>query len=260
MPHSNLVVNNVKIKKALFDSKSFLAYWTDNWDSSESEWWWICCDDKQYDIDNIKSSRARRGIRKGLDNCEVKKINSQIFPDLAYDIYFNSMRSYGIGELKILSRENYGKYIDRLSKYQGYELWGAFVEDNLAAFAACVVLGDAVAFGSTKSNPEMHRYNPNNALFYEMTRYYLSCKNISYVTNGHRTLLHDTSIDEFLIRLGFRKIFCRLNLQLSKPAKLVNSGLPRFLLKNIKASRVLFPRIYSKVEGFFKLTEIGETF
>ena len=260
LPHNNLSVNKLKLADALARSKSLLAHWTDKWDRSESEWWWICCDNKQYAVDKIESSRGRRGIRKGLEYCEVRKINHEEFSDLAYNIYAKSLESYGVKKNRIYTKDKYNNYIKRLSNYHGYELWGSFVKNKLSAFAACVVLNDAVLLGSTKSDPEMHKFNVNNALFFIITKYYLSTNNIQYITNGHRTLVHDTTIDEFLIRLGYRKVYCRLNLELSKSAKIFNSIGSLIPRKNLSSMMRIFPSLSPKVGGFTKLVEIHKTF
>ncbi|MBT8379751.1 MAG: hypothetical protein KJN64_11005 [Ignavibacteria bacterium] len=260
MPHKNLSLDKLKLSVEMAKSNSILAHWTDKWDSSESEWWWICCDSKNYDIKNIKNSRGRRGIRKGLEHCEVKKINSGEFPELAYNLYVKSLKSYGVKDKNIFSKNEYYSYVKRLSKYRGYELWGSFVDNKLAAFAACVVLDDAVLLGSTKSDPEMHKFNPNNALFYIITKYYLTSMNTKYITNGHRTLVHKTSIDEFLTRMGYRKVFCRLNLELSKFAKVVNTISSPIVRTNLIPFKQMFPVLGPKIEGFNNLIEINKTF
>jgi hypothetical protein len=260
MPHTIENVNREKVHKALSDTNALLAYWTDDWGRAESEWWWICCDDKEYDIENVINSRGRRGIHKGMKDCSVSRVVPKDFPNLTYNIFSESMKSYGIKSSKIPTKEEYYESIMNKSEYEGFELWGTFVGDKLAAFATCVVIDDVVMFGSTKSDPKLHTHSPNNALFYHITKHYLRERGILYVTNGSRTLLHPTTINDFLIRMGFRKVFCRLNVELSNFTKLLLNLTGSELNKYLKFFWKMFPRQYEKFQAFLKLVEIGKTF
>jgi hypothetical protein len=258
MPHTiPNDINRNKVQEAVNDTKALLAYWTDQWDSEHSEWWWTCCDNRNYNIENIENSSGKRGIRKGISYCSVRRIDANDFADMAYSLYTKALESYGLKNSKIPSKDEYKQTIIKQSKYSGFELWGAFVKEQLAAFSTCIIIDGAVNLGSTKSDPELHKYYPNNALFYNITRHYLQKKNILYVTNGYRTLLHPTSINDFLIRMGYRRIYCRLNIELSYFAKLlINSGVV-LLGKHIKK---IFPDLGAKVNGLLKLIEISKTF
>lgn len=258
MPHTLQNVNRAQVHQALVKNKALLAYWSDQWNRTESEWWWTICDNPDYDIETIENARGRRGIRKGLKYCSVVQLDPADYIKLTYDIFVKSIKSYGS---KIVPAYNqYAEDILKKSKYNGYELWGAFVDKGIAAFASCVVLDEAVVLGSTKSNPDFHSFSPNNALFYKVTKHYLCERKMKYVSNGPRTLLHDTSINEFLMRLGYRKTYCRLNVELSKIAKLIyfldsksNHGVSNLVKK-------ILPEQALKLNAFINLVQISRSF
>jgi hypothetical protein len=259
-PHTIINIDREKVKKALSISKALLAYWTDNWNSEQSQWWWTVCDIKNYEIDKIQNPTGRRAIRKGLENCSVTRIEPERFAELTYKIYINSLLSYNVPESKIDSYQKYSETIIRQSNYTGFELWGAFVEGKLASYATCLVIDNVALFGSTKSDPEFHKYYPNNALFYHITKHYLSERGISYLTNGPRTLLHSTTINDFLIKMGYRRVYSRLNIELSNKAKLLfNSGLGR-AIQRAKFLESFLPNQITKVKGFMNLVDISKTF
>jgi hypothetical protein len=146
----------------------------------------------------------------------------------------------------------------QLAAYPGTEFWAAFHDGRMAAFATCQIVDGAVTLGTTKSDPELDRYNPNAALFYCIAHHYLQ-NGLRYVSNGSRTLWHPTSINEFLTRLGFRKVFCKVHVELSPFARiidksrLVKSG--RFLgLSKLSRNR------WALLEGFDRLVKIAKTF
>ncbi len=259
-PHTIININREKVKEAIRKNKALLAYWTDNWNSEQSQWWWTVCDMRNYDIENIQNLNGRRAIRKGLESCQINRIETDKFAELTYEIYFKSLISYNVPETNIIPYNKYQETIINQSNYKGFELWGAFVKGKLASYAICLVIDNVALFGSTKSDPEFHKYYPNNALFYHLTKHYLSEREISYVTNGPRTLLHSTSINDFLIKMGYRKVYGRLNVEMSKNVKLLfNSGIGRTIQK-LKFLESFIPNHFAKLNGFMNLVDISKTF
>lgn len=259
-PHTIFNINREKVKQAIRKNKALLAYWTDNWNSEQSQWWWTVCDMRNYDIENIQNLNGRRAIRKGLENCQINQIEPDKFAELTFEIYFKSLISYNVPETNIIPYNKYHEMIINQSNYKGFELWGAFVKGKLASYAICLVIDNVALLGSTKSDPEFHKYYPNNALFYHLTKHYLIERKLSYVTNGPRTLLHSTSINDFLIKMGYRRVYSRLNIELSNNAKLLcNSGIGR-LIQNLKFLENFFPNHFAKVNGFMNLVDISKTF
>ena len=96
MPHAVAEVNRAKLKKVLKASGALIARWTSNWDCKETGWWYTCCDDERYSIDKINNSRGKRGVKKGLKNCEVRKVEVDEFIVKAYPIYKEALISYGV--------------------------------------------------------------------------------------------------------------------------------------------------------------------
>ena len=260
LPHFEHIIDKNKLQEANNRTNALLAHWTDDWDRNQSEWWWTCCDMKNYDLETISNPNGRRAIRKSLSTCSVHRIEPTDFANLAYDIFYKAQKSYNYSKSKIITKEKYNERILKQSNYKGFELWGAFVNGKLASFATCIIIDNAVSLGSTKSDPNFHKYYPNNALFYHITKHYLRERGFLYVTNGPRTLLHTTTINDFLIRMGYRKVFCRLNIELSKQARMIlslgirNGSIYLNYFKNI------FPNQIAKINGFLKLVNISKTF
>jgi hypothetical protein len=258
MPHQIVACDEEEIQEVIKESGALIARYSSGWNSaSPTEWWYTICDDPNYSLDSITNSRGKRGITKGLKECTVSRIDAKDFASLAYPIYKESLESYSDGS--IMSAERFQAFIKKRSSYSGAEYWGAFVGEQLAAYATCVVLGNAVSLGSTKAAKGLLGHNPNNALFFEITRHYLRDRGMRYVSNGSRTLHHPTSIHEFLERMGYRKAYAKLHLVLSPKARLVSlSGISRwgkmiFLHK-------LAPGYWSLLVGFSEAVRISKTF
>ncbi len=139
----------------------------------------------------------------------------------------------------------------------GQGILGSIHGDKLAAFASCQIIDRAVLLSSTHSDPELHRHKANSALFYSVTRHYLQ-HGMLYVSNGSRTLWHATSINDFLRRLGFRRVYCRVNIEASPLLKTVD------LVRLARWGRYLgLPKLlgnrWLQLEGCHRLFRISET-
>ncbi len=260
LPHTIQEIHHKNVKDLISKSGALVAYWSDKWDSTESAWWWTSCDDKEYGIEKIGDKRGRRDVRKGLRECIVRRLNQEDFVDLSYRIYSDSYDAYKYHDLRNFTKDQYREYIFNKGEYEGYELWGAFVGDIMASYASAVVMDGAVLLESAKSDPGLQQHCPNNALFYRMTEHYLRERGKLYITNGPRTLLHPTKINDMLIRMGYRKIYCRLNLELSLAAKLILLTGVRKWHKYLAVFRNRFPGPLAKLQSFLALVEISLTF
>ena len=220
-PHVAIDVDREELGDAIAKSKALLACWTTQWDAFDSsEWWWTCCNHEEYNVENIDSTRGRRDIRKGLRECTVRRVPASEFSCLSYPIYRSAAEKYGNHpptEMK------YVKQVEQMAAYPGREFWAAFYEDKMAAFASCLLVDGAAVIASAKSAEEFHRYNPNAVLFYSISQYYLQ-NGQQYISNGWRTLLHPTSINKLLEKIGFRKMFSRVNIQLSPLANVIDKS------------------------------------
>ena len=255
MPHVSIDVDRAQLREVMSQHGAVLATWTTDWDMpGVSEWWWVCCDDPNYQVDLVKSSRGRRDIRKGLRECEVRRVDRHEFGRLAYPIYSAAARSYGRTPP---TEESFVRGASSTT-YPGIEFWGAFCHDRLAAFSTCRVVDNAVSLANARSDPDLEKHDPNAALFYGICRHYME-NGLRYVTNGSRTLWHPTRINDLLEKLGFLKVYCRVNVEVSPVVRIIDRlrvaawgryvGLPW-----------LFRRRWMQLEACHRLLRIAETF
>ncbi len=256
MPHIPLEVNREEIRAAVSQNHALLACWTTDWDVyDKSEWWWVVCDQRDYQVDTIRSSRGRALIRKGLRECTVRRIEVGEFARPAYPIHQAALRSYG------MAPPTFARFVDQmeaLAEYSGTDFWGAFRGDVLTAFAIYQRIDGAASGIIAKSNPEFHKYQPNAAMFYTACQHYMA-QGLRYVTGGERTLVHPSAIQEFSEKLGWRKVFCRVNVELSPMAKLVVGSRVLNWGTYLGLNRVVGSR-WRQLEGLDKLLTIANTF
>ncbi len=256
VPHVPIDVDRDELRRALDRNKMLLALWTTHWESfSDSQWWWVVCDIDEYDVTRVESSRGRSSIRRGLRSCVVRRLRAGDFISLSYPLHKAALERYGVDAP---DENQYAEEIMALGRNPGNHFWGAFVEEQMAAYLFCRVMDGVCRTVTGAPLKELNKYNPMAAMFYTVSKYYLD-KDLNYVTNGWRTLLHDTSMNDFLETLGFRKVFCKVNIELSPLAKIINSS---HLIKwgaYLRLNRLSSER-WRQLEAFSRLVKIFKTF
>ncbi len=256
MPHIHLDVDRREVQAAVSHNHALLACWTSEWDRRDpSEWWWVICDQRDYSVDKVSSSRGRADIRKGLRESTIRRLEISEFSRLAYPIHRTALEGYGAAPP---SPVQFTEHMRRLAKYAGTDFWAAFCGDVIAAYAIYQVIDGAVSMVIAKSNPDLHKHLPNAALYYSASKYYLH-QGLRYVTGGARALVHPSAIQHFLEKLGWRKAFCRVNVELSPRAKAVDGLRIARWGSYLGLKRLLTPS-WDQVEGFDKLMRIADTF
>jgi hypothetical protein len=224
MPHRMRAIPREGVRAAIREVGARLAQWTEEWDVGPCDWWHVCCDRQDYGIDQLGKS-VRYDTRRGLERCEVRRVDPEWFATAGFAVYAAAFRRYGT--LPPMDQSGFTVEFREHALYRGRETWGAFVGGTLVAWASCIVIGDAVDLASWKSDPEYYKARPNNALLYALTHHYLGERGVRYVMSGSRSLLHQTRVQDFEEKMGYRRVYCPLRIELSPATAAVNAlGLP----------------------------------
>ncbi len=128
----------------------------------------------------------RYETRKGLEQCEVRRVDSRWFAENGYGVYASAFGRYGTPPP--LQEAGFVQEFLNHAEFPGRETWGAFRRGRLVAWQSCLVIDDVAFSVSSKSDPAHLKAKPNNALLYTLTRHYLRERNVAYVTSGSRVL------------------------------------------------------------------------
>ena len=153
---------------------------------------WTCR--QPYSLQTLEH-KARNQVRQGLKNCQVRAITLAELQALGARAHADTMKRLGIetGELK------FGK---PMQDNPAYEAWGAFVEDNLAAYIVTLRIEDWVYIQINRSVKEYLKHRPNNALVYTVISELLARPGISTVSYGWGPLYELDTLDHFKLGMG----------------------------------------------------------
>lgn len=223
-PHTEINLTEKEAKEVLLASKALLIRYTNEWDRPSGSFWYLIKDN--FGGFEELSSKYRTQIRRGLKNCNIKRVSKEEIAENGYDVYRSAFEKYNTNIIPV-TEEAFKKGILN----SDYDNWAVYTkkDNKLIAYSQNTIQDDICNSTTTKFNPEYLRLRPSEALFFQINKYYLYEKNYLYVNNGTRSILHDTNIQDFLEqKLKFRKAYCRLNIYYRKDIKLVVNTLYPF--------------------------------
>ncbi len=203
--------NNVEkkqIRKMLRQRKAWFAMWNYASDfDSKGNWYRCICDIKEYSDNSIRSSNVRHNLRRSLKRCLIKKIDISWLATNGYEVYLKASSNFK--NFNTLSLENYKNEMLENLKYDNRIAYGAFLEEKLIAYITLIICEDSI-FGDTAFfDPDYSNAYPMYGLYFTVARDALSA-GYSAFDRGTKPLFHETEIDSFLLRLGFRLSYCKL--------------------------------------------------
>jgi len=181
----------------------------------KSEWYALICQEFTH-MDKM-SSKYRYEINKGLKNCIIKKISSEELARNGYDCYYSALKKYKNPNIDIMTKTEFENSTMQSAGFDDiYHIWGAYINDNIIAYSTVYIYEKESSYTVFKVNPDYQKLFPMYALIYKMNEYYLEEQKFQYIKAGFRSLLHDTSVQDFLIKkFGFKKVYMKLHIQYS---------------------------------------------
>lgn len=210
LPHVNLPLNDEKAATLLKESGYWLVRWDECFDqSTESCGWWHVIKDGREELSDYSGntrSKVRRGLKRNI--CEI--VDRKVILEEGYHVYKAANERYDTFE-EVLTEADFNSAITSLPKET--EFWAVrdVNTNKLVAFSENLVRDNACFYVSIWFSPESLRNYSSYVLFHEMNAYYLNTRGLDYVSDGARSVSHDTSIHDFLQeKFGFRKAYAKL--------------------------------------------------
>lgn len=208
-PHISAELTKDDKTKLLDKSKAYFLRWISDWDTRESEFWYVIKDTFN-GLDEL-SVNTRSKVRRGFKNCTIKRVKNTEIATFGYEVYSKAFELYAT-YLVPSTQEVFKKNILASNHY---DFWAVYEKDRgkMIAYSQNKIEDNSVNYMTIKFHPNYLRLYPSYILFFEMNRYYLEEKGLLYVSDGARSISHQSNIQNFLIqKFKFRKAYCRLNI------------------------------------------------
>lgn len=212
MPHAIPALTDSETRALCLEQKVLFVRWEVDFDMPEpNEWWHVIKD--QPECLSLLGKKTRNQVRRGLKQFVVDPVTKEVILEEGYRVYCKAYDRYATFE-KMLAESDFKNAIHELPSYT--EFWGVRdrTDGRLVAFSENIVRDNACFYNSIWFEPQAMKDYSGYALFYEMNRHYLNERKMLYVSDGARSISHQTEVHEFLERkFGFRKAYTRLKIQ-----------------------------------------------
>lgn len=150
-----------------------------------------------------ESKNNIRNLKRGLERTRVIEIK---FDDIDFEYYCVYVKSCRIRGTSVNFTES--QFISYLRKWvlmKNHAIYAAYCDNQLAAFMT-VIYSETVAFGDVLYYDSSYSSrNPLWSLYYNIANMTLD-KGFVEFDRGSQPLVHSTNIDDFLLKINFRKI------------------------------------------------------
>jgi hypothetical protein len=162
----------------------------------------IVCDNPTYGFDAL-SANVRSKVRRGFKRCQVGPVPFSVIATAGRRAHQDTLARQGRDG--VLAGEKWDRFWAAAAETLGFEGWGAWSGDVLAAFLVSVTFDEGVEFLLARScSAELGAY-PNNALIFHVTEEMLQRRCVPEITFGLESLEPVGPLDEFKFGMGFRR-------------------------------------------------------
>jgi hypothetical protein len=153
---------------------------------------------RPFDLE-VLQGKARNQTRRGMETCEVRQVSWDQLIAGAEEAHKDTIGRHKTGRAETLGFDT------ELARCPAYEAWGAFIGDDLAAYAITLSVEDWVHILIHRSMTAHLRARPNNALIFCIVKELLSRQGVSTVSYGLEPLRSLDSLEHFKLGMGFIK-------------------------------------------------------
>jgi len=243
-----------KVKTFLREQGALGAMWNYDHDYCDNGPWYRCiCDKAGYDESKIESKNARHNLHRGLKRCVVREVDYSLLAEHAYPVYLKAASRFK--NFKIESEEQFRRQLQSYAGDPHRTAFGVFVDEALVAYATLFICEKTVFGDVAHFDPAFANAYPMYALYYTIAYHYLGMGYREF-DRGTRPLLHETNVDDFLLRLGYRQSYCRLGLYFAWPIRVL-LGMARICRRAYML--VLSGRYCAILDGLLLAQDIART-
>ena len=203
-------IDKNKAKKLLNANSSLLIRWESNFDFPKETQWWHIIKDSQVDLGSY-SRNTRSKVRRGNKKYAISIVDKSEIIKFAYPIYRDTFNSYTTFE-HLLSESEFKKELIDFPSFSEFWIIKHRDTSKYVGFCENIVLNNTCFYNTIWVTPYAKKKYASYILIHEMNKYYLNDKGFKFVSDGARSVSHQTNIHDFLqSKFGFRRAYCKLN-------------------------------------------------
>lgn len=186
-------------------SSSLFVRYTKRTTNTHAQWWYMVC--RQYRVGDT-SANTRSKIHRGLRRLTITKTTAAWLAHNGYECHVESYERYK--NAKPQSRREFEKFILSLAGHSIFDLWICRKQLKLVGYVICLHENDGIFMHTIDLTPEgLHDYAAY-AMLHHLLEYYVNGLLLP-VTNGSRSISHETEMQDFLQKFNFQREYAELH-------------------------------------------------
>jgi hypothetical protein len=158
--------------------------------------------DKEYDYQNLPRG-AKRSILDGLEKCSVREISFDYLTKHGMALNLDTLKRQGRSEPLFTRPDRWEQFCSAGRQVEGAGAWGAFVDDQLAAYLVTFIIDDSVVILHSMSQTELMPFHPNHALQYSVVKEMLLRPEISLMCGANVSVIDLPQLRSYKQRMGW---------------------------------------------------------
>jgi hypothetical protein len=160
---------------------------------------------RDYALDKL-SGKSRARIRRAAGSLEVRPATPSWLAKFGHacHVEFSALKN-----MRPQSATEFEKYFADLERHPVFECWTCTNGNELVGYAVCLREHDGVFMEIFQITPAGRRSFAGYLLLHTILQHYVNDLSLP-ISNGTRSVLHPTDMQEFLLKFGFRREFADL--------------------------------------------------
>ena len=204
--------------------------------------------EKSYCIEKL-SANARSKIRRGLKRCRIEQISIDTLAYNGWQLQLDTIERQDRADS--MNQHQWEKICNSTKGLTDFQVWAAFVEDQLAATILTAIVGGVCYLLYPQSHRKYFSDYVNNVLCYALTQKMLSSGMAEGMFYGLHSLDAPASVDEFKFHMGYKAKPVRqkvlFNPKLSFALNPISHQLIKFILHRFRGNSSI-----AKAEGMVR--------
>lgn len=165
----------------------------------------LACNRSEYNLNSL-SLKARNQTRRGLEKCTVRPIRFEQLAKAGLQLNRDTLLRQG-RTINQKMDDYWLSYYHFANQSNGAESWGAFINDDLAAYSISFRMEDVVNILVVRSATKYLKYYPNNALIYNYVQHVFQKTDAAEVSYGLESIQDSVdALTHFKVGMGFAKV------------------------------------------------------
>lgn len=211
LPHVEPRLDSRQLRKEAVKARSLFVRWEEGFDRLPSGEWWHIVKDVEEDLSSL-SKKSRWQVRQGSKFFQAMKVDRDVILSEGYAVYRRAFDRYSTFEA-CFPEKRFKQAIATLPPET--EFWAVRdrADERMVAFSENLVRDNACFYSTMWFDPEALKRYVGYLLVHEMNKHYLNERRLKYVSDGARSISHQTNVHEFLQqKFGFRRAYARLRI------------------------------------------------